>query len=167
MFCFMSTSVTAALAVGLAIIGTIAAAPTAAQSYPQRPIRVVVPLGERTVADAGELHDRRLAGVREVRIAVAEVIGQVEFEPLRKLAGPAHRVAVERETLLQLGRGGEDALAVASPLRLAAVQRRAAADRHQRVLERGAAPVVCVDVAGRDRFDPQRLGEVSQRRKPP
>jgi tripartite-type tricarboxylate transporter receptor subunit TctC len=44
MFCFMSTSVTAALAVGLAIMGTIAAAPTAAQSYPQRPIRVIIPL---------------------------------------------------------------------------------------------------------------------------
>ena len=44
MFCLVSTSVTAALAVGLAIMATIAAAPTAAQSYPQRPIRVVIPL---------------------------------------------------------------------------------------------------------------------------
>jgi tripartite-type tricarboxylate transporter receptor subunit TctC len=44
MFRFMGTSVTAALAVGLAIMGAIAAAPTAAQSYPQRPIRVIVPL---------------------------------------------------------------------------------------------------------------------------
>lgn len=40
----VSTSVTAALAVGLAIMATIAPAPTAAQSYPQRPIRVVIPL---------------------------------------------------------------------------------------------------------------------------
>jgi tripartite-type tricarboxylate transporter receptor subunit TctC len=44
MFCFMGTSVTAALAVGLAIMGAIAAAPTAAQNYPQRPIRVIIPL---------------------------------------------------------------------------------------------------------------------------
>src|SRR5688500_350992 len=44
MFRFMGTSLTAALAVGLAIMGAIAAAPTAAQSYPQRPIRVIVPL---------------------------------------------------------------------------------------------------------------------------
>jgi tripartite-type tricarboxylate transporter receptor subunit TctC len=44
MFRVMRTSVTAALAVGLAMMCTIAAAPTAAQSYPQRPIRVIVPL---------------------------------------------------------------------------------------------------------------------------
>jgi hypothetical protein len=63
-------------------------------------VRVPVPLGERPVADAGELHNRRLAGVREVRVAVAEVLGQVELEPLRELAAPPHRVAVVREALL-------------------------------------------------------------------
>ena len=40
---------------------------------------------------------------------------------------------------------------VAAPLGLAAVERGAAADRDERVLEGGAALVVGVDVAGRDR----------------
>jgi hypothetical protein len=56
---------------------------------------------------------------------------------------------------------------VASALALAAVERGAAADRDEDVLQRGAAGVVRVDVAGRDRTDVQRFREVSQGGVPP
>ena len=63
-------------------------------------VRSFVAPGERAVADAPELRDRRLARVREVRIAVAEVLGQVELQPLGQLAGSLDGVAVERELCL-------------------------------------------------------------------
>ena len=52
---------------------------------------------------------------------------------------------------------------VAAPLALAAVDRRAVADRDERVLERRPRRHVCVGVAGRDRLHPKRLGEVAKR----
>jgi hypothetical protein len=52
---------------------------------------------------------------------------------------------------------------VPAPLRLAAVERGAVADRDERVLERRPARVVRVDVAGRDRADAERLREVAER----
>ena len=51
---------------------------------------------------------------------------------------------------------------VAAPLPLAALERGAAADGDEHVLERGAAAVVRVDVARRDRPDAERGGEVAQ-----
>ena len=60
-------------------------------------VRVAVALGEGAVADAAELRDRRLAAVGEVRVAVAEVLGQVELEPLGQLTGALHRIEVERK----------------------------------------------------------------------
>ena len=53
---------------------------------------------------------------------------------------------------------------VAAPLALAAVERGAAADRDEHVLERRAAGVVRVHVAGGDRAHAKRLGEVAERR---
>ena len=67
-------------------------------------VRVAVALLEGAVADAGELPDRRLAGVGEVGVAVAEVLGQVELEPLGELGRARDRVAVVREALLPLRR---------------------------------------------------------------
>ena len=129
-------------------------------------VRVAVALLEGAVADAGELADRGLAGVREVGIPVAEVLGQVELEPFRELGRAGHRVAVMREALLPLRGLEEHALVVAAALWLAAVERGAAADRDEHVLERGAAWMVRMRVAGGDGPDADRLGEVAQRGEP-
>ena len=126
------------------------------------PVGVAVPLLEGAVADPRELPDRRLAGLGEVRVAVAEVLGQVELETCRELAGALDGVAVEREALRQLARSGEDALAVAAPLRFAAVQRGAVTDRHEHVLEGGPALVVRMRIAGRDGAYVKRLGQLAQ-----
>ena len=67
-----------------------------------------------------ELSDRRLLAVGEVGIAVTELGGQVELEPLRELHGSANGVAIVREELLELGGRAQDALAVAAPLALKA-----------------------------------------------
>ena len=58
----------------------------------------------------------------------------------------------------------QEALAVAAPLLLAAVERGAAADRDERVLEQRAPWRVGVDVAGGDGGDPEVLGEVAESR---
>ena len=55
---------------------------------------------------------------------------------------------------------------VAAPLLLAALERGAAADGDEHVLEHGSPPVVGVDVARRDRPDAERGGEVAQERVP-
>ena len=52
---------------------------------------------------------------------------------------------------------------VAAPLALAAVERRAVADRDEDVLQRRPRRRVRVRVAGRDRRHAERLGEVAQR----
>jgi hypothetical protein len=55
---------------------------------------------------------------------------------------------------------------VPAPLRLARLERRVAADRHEHVLQEGAAARVRVGVAGRDRRDAERRRQVAQRRVP-
>ena len=57
------------------------------------------------------------------------------------------RVAVVGEALEHVGRRGEHGFVVAAPLALAAVERGAAADGDEDVLQRGAAAVVRVHVA--------------------
>ena len=126
-------------------------------------VEVGVALGERGLAHAAQLDDRGLVAVREVRVAVAELLGQVELEPLGELApcaATASRSSGKRSSILR--GGSEDGLVVAAPLALAALERGAAADGDEHVLERGAAAVVRVDVARRDRPDAERLGEVAQ-----
>ena len=61
----------------------------------------------------------------------------------------------------------QDALAVAAPLLLAAVEGGAAADRDERVLEERAPCRVGVHVAGGDGGDAEVLGEVAQGRVAP
>ena len=130
-------------------------------------VEVAVALGERALADAAQLDDRRLVAVGEVRIAVAELLGQVELEPLGELARSARRRHGRRQSDRASAPGGQkDGLVVAAPLPLAALERGAAADGDEHVLERGAAAVVGVDVAGRDRLDAERLGELAQPRVP-
>ena len=54
-------------------------------------VQVGVALGERCLADAAQLDDRRLLAVGEVGIAVAELLGQVELEPLGRARWSARR----------------------------------------------------------------------------
>ena len=82
------------------------------------------------------------------------------------LGGAPDGVAVDREELEQLCGRAQDALAVAAPLVLARLERGAAADRDEHVLQRRAARVVRVDVAGRDGRHAQVLGEVAEERVP-
>ena len=51
---------------------------------------------------------------------------------------------------------------VAAPLALARLERGVVADRDEDVLERGAARVVSMDVAGDDRLDARMLGQVAK-----
>ena len=104
----------------------------------QRPVARWVAVGERGLADLRELPDRRLLAVGEVGVAVAELGGEVELEPLGELDGSPHGVAVVGEELVELGGRAQDALAVAAPLALAAVERGALPDRDEHVLERGS-----------------------------
>ena len=123
-----------------------------------------VAIFERSLADLRELDDRRLGAVGEIRIAVAELLRQIEAEPLGELGRARDRGSVLREALDDLGRGEQDALVVAAPLRLAAVERAAVTDGDEDVLEARAARMVCVDVARDERRRTDRLCELAQRR---
>ncbi len=125
-------------------------------------VEVRVALGERVLADAAQLHDRGLRPVGEVGIAVAELLGEVERQPLGELDGARCGVAVVGKAVEHVLRRGEDGLVVAAPLALAAVERGAAADRDEHVLQRGPTRIVCVHVAGGDGAHLQRLGKVAQ-----
>ena len=129
-------------------------------------VRARVALGERALADAPQLRVGRLLAVGEVGIAVAELLGEVELEPGGELdrAGDGGRVV--GKAVGHLRWRAEDALAVAAPLALGAVQRRPVADGDERVLEHGAAMAVRVHVAGRHRLDAERLRELAQRGVP-
>ena len=81
-----------------------------------------VALGEGALADGAQLHDRGLRSVGEVGIAVAELVRQVERQPLRELGGAQDGIAVVGEAVEHVLRRGEDALVVATPLALAAVE---------------------------------------------
>src|SRR5207247_9262958 len=50
-------------------------------------VRTAVPGLEGAVADAGQLGDCGLVAVGEVRIPVAELVGEVELEPFGELGG--------------------------------------------------------------------------------
>jgi len=127
---------------------------------PLVPVGAAVALPEGAIADAGELPDRRLAALGEIGIAVAQVLGQVELQARSELAGALDGAAVEREALRQLLRRGENALAVAAALRLTAVERGAAADRHEHVLEVSSPRVVRMRIAGRDGADTEGFREI-------
>ena len=122
-----------------------------------------VALRERALAHAAQLDDRRLVAVGEVGIAVAELLGQVEAEAVRELDGARDGVAVVREAVGDVTGCGEHALVVAAPLALAAVERGAAADRDEDVLQRRRDDVVRVRVAGDERRHAQRRREIAQR----
>ena len=120
-----------------------------------------VALDECVLANAAQLHDRRLHPVGEVGIAIAELLCQIEPQTLCELARACNRIAVVWKTFEHVGRRGENGLVVASALALAAVERRAATDGNEDVLERRSTRVMCVHVAGRDRLHLQHLREIS------
>jgi hypothetical protein len=125
-------------------------------------VRARVALGEGAVADATELHDRGLAA-GEVRVAVAEILGQVEAQAVGELDRARDGVLVVWEPVERVGRRDQDALVVAAPLALAAVERRAFPDRDENVLQLRSARMVGVRVAGHDRLRAKLLREVAQR----
>jgi hypothetical protein len=86
------------------------------------------------VADGSQLADRRLLAVREIGVAVAELLGEVELEPLGERRASLRRRAVEGEALEHLLGRAQVALAVAAPLGLTAFERGPAADRDEDVL---------------------------------
>src|SRR5215216_5603630 len=131
------------------------------------PVGVAIALVEGAIADTRELGNRRFDLVREVRIAVAELLGQVELAALRDSRRALDGGAVEREAVEDLLRRPEERLVVPTPLRLRALQRGAVPDRDQRVLQPRPRQVVSVDVTRHDRPDLQRLGEVAQLRVAP
>ena len=131
------------------------------------PSRRCVALAHGCVADRSQLADRRLLTVREVGVAVAELLGQVELEPLRQRRASPCGGPVEREPLEHLLGRAQVALAVSAALGLAPLERGAAADRDEDVLHERATRVMRVDVPGRDRLDAQVLGEVAQETESP
>ena len=125
----------------------------------------LVPLGiailESTVADLCELDDRGLWTVREVRVAITELFRHVELQPLGELDGARNRSSVLRKPLRHLGRGEQHTFVVAAAFGLAAVERAAVTDRDEDVLQPCAPWLVRVNVAGDDRGDAERIGEVT------
>ena len=118
------------------------------------------------MADRRELLNGGFGTVREVRIAVAELLGEVELEPLREHRAPLRGGAVEGEALEHLLGRAKVALPVPAPLGLAALERGPAADRDEDVLQERAPRMVRVDVAGRDGLHAEVLGEVAQKAEP-
>ena len=80
----------------------------------------------------------------------------------RELGRARDRIAVFGEAIRHFLRRHEHRLVVAAPLALAAVERAAVLDRDEHVLQRGAARIVRVHVAGRDRLHAQRLREIAE-----
>ena len=125
-----------------------------------------VALLQSGLADLRQLPDRGLVPVREIGIAVAELLRQVEFELRGQLGGLLDGFRLISKAVFYLRRGQQDGLVVAAPLLLAALERGAAADGDEDVLERDTAAVVRVDVARRDRPDAEHLRELAQMRVP-
>src|SRR4029077_3663761 len=112
---------------------------------PQSLTAAAVTLRERMRTHFGEQPNRGIGAVREVGVAVAELLREVEREHLCDGGRPLGGGPVDaREVLDHLARRAEEALAVPAPLLLAAVEGRAAADGDEHVLEQRARTVVGV-----------------------
>ena len=127
-------------------------------------------VGEAAVAPLQlERADLRQLGVghRVVgrRVAVAEILREVEAQPLGQLGRLARRLGQVAEQERHLARALEHVLAVAAPLGLAGLQRAMRADGDQRVLQRAPPPVVHVHVvAWRSSRSPRMRALSSSRR---
>jgi hypothetical protein len=121
-----------------------------------------IALFEGAVANPSELDDRRLRTVREVRVAVAELLREVEAQPLGEVDGSRDPGAILGEPLHHLRRREQDALVIAAPLGLAAVECAAVTDGDEDVLQRRPAQMVCMHVPCDDRRHTEHLGEIAQ-----
>src|SRR6266511_1620471 len=108
---------------------------------------------ECAVADVRKLDDGRFRAVREVGIAVAELLRRIEPKPVGELDGPRDRCAVIREAFDHVGGREQDAFVISTPLGLAAVEGAAVANGDEDVLQRRAAKVMRMHVARGDRRD--------------
>ncbi len=93
------------------------------------------------------------------RVAVAELGGEVEAQPLRQPLGLGDRLRMLGEARRHRRRRGEHGAGVAAALGLALLEHRVGADGDQGILELGPGAVVGVDVAGRHAGDPEPLGD--------
>ena len=137
-----------------------------AQLLVEPPRRLIAPappavaLLEERAAQLGQL----AVGVRVLGagVAIAEVLGEVEAEPLRKPAALLDGVGVLAEALAHpLGRG-QHMRRVAAPARFRLVERPAQPHRDHRVLQRDAIARVRVDVAGGDAGHAEPLGQLGE-----
>ena len=112
----------------------------------QSPLRLeqagaaAVALAEEVVADTGQLGVG--AGVLAAGVAVAQLLGEVEAEPLGEPAALVHRLGVFGEASRHRRRRGQSRSRVAAPTRLGLLQRLATPDRHQRILQRSPSSIV-------------------------
>src|SRR5438876_722913 len=98
------------------------------------------------------------------KIPVAELLVQVEPQPVGELDGAGDGVAVVGEPLDYVLGSEEHRLVVAPPLALAAVERRAAANSEVNVRKRRAKRMVRVHVACGGRRNADRLREDAEKR---
>ena len=129
-------------------------------SQPLVTVRLRVPVDEGAVADLAQLDVGRIDAVREVGVAVAELLRQVELAAVGDLTRPLRCCA--RQPLQRFRGRDQDALVVAAPFALAPVQRRALLDRDKRILQSRATRAVRMHIAGRDGGHTKRLGELAQ-----
>ena len=101
-------------------------------------------------------------GILRARVAVAQVLGQVEAQALGQQAALLHRALVLAKALGHALGWGEHVRGVAAPPRLGLVEGRAHAHRDHRVLQRGALTRVHVDVAGGHAGHAEALGQLGQ-----
>ena len=101
-------------------------------------------------------------GVVGRRVAVAEVLGEVEAQPLGQLDRLARGLGQVAEQERQLARALEHVLAVAAALGLAGLQREVRANGDHRILERAPPTVVHVHVVRRDRTEPEEARALEQ-----
>ncbi len=81
-----------------------------------------IPLGKGLLTDDSELAVGRLEPIGEVRLAVAELLSQVEGETGGELGRAENGVAVVGEAVEHRVRWEQHRLVVAAPFRLAAVE---------------------------------------------
>ena len=129
----------------------------------QRMVRRWVAVGEGVVADRSKLPDRRLDGIGEIGIAITELLGEVELQALCQLDSAGGSGEIDAcKAVGRLCGSAQDALTIATPLLLAAVEGGVAADRHERVLKKSATWCVGVHVAGGNGLDAEVLGEIAE-----
>jgi hypothetical protein len=103
-----------------------------------------------------------LGRVLRARVAISEVDGQVEAQPLGERGRLRDRARVVLEAGLHRLRGGDHVRGVAAPQRLRRVERRVVAQGDERVLQLRACVRVRVDVARRHRRYPQPLRQLGE-----